>query len=276
MTLPMSSIDSKALAEELRSACSNGHIIPTPSSRDPGFDLNAAYAVEAELARSRVAAGFQAVGWKVGYANKAVWRALKLETLVWAHMYSDTVQHALNGQASLSLSGKVSPKIEPEIVVKLKAPVGPGDAAAVLESVEWLAVGFEMIDCVFPDWKFQPADFVAAYGLHSALIVGQPRAVDSRIIASLVDQLAQFKVRLLKNGEVVDEGSGKNALRSPALCLAELAGAMSRRGDGDALRAGDLISTGTLTTSQLIEAGDTWSAEVEGVDLPGVTLRLTA
>jgi 2-keto-4-pentenoate hydratase len=275
MTLPMSSLDSKALAEELRSACSSGHIIPAPSSRDPGFDLHAAYAVEAELARSRVAAGSQAVGWKVGYANKAVWRALRLETLVWAHMYSDTVQHALNGQASLSLSGKVSPKIEPEIVVKLKAPVGSGDAAAALESVEWLAVGFEIIDCVFPDWKFQPADFVAAYGLHSALIVGEPKAVDSRIISSLVDQLAQFKVRLLKNGEVVDEGSGKNALRSPALCVAELAGAMSRRGNGDALQAGDLISTGTLTTSQPMTRGETWSAEIEGIDLPGLSLRLT-
>lgn len=275
MTSPMSSLDSKALAEELRSACSSGHIIPAPSSRDPGFDLNAAYAVEAELARSRIAAGSRAVGWKVGFANKAVWRALKLETLVWAHMYSDTVQHALNGQASLSLSGKVSPKIEPEIVVKLKAPVGSGDAATVLESVEWLALGFEIIDCVFPDWKFQPADFVAAFGLHSALIVGEPRAVDAQTIASLVDELAQFKVRLMKNGELVEEGSGKNALRSPALCVAELGSAMARRAGGDTLHPGDLISTGTLTTGQPIQVGETWTAEVEGIDLPGLSLRLT-
>jgi 2-oxo-3-hexenedioate decarboxylase len=271
----MSSIDTRALAEELRSAYSSGHIIPTPSSREPGFDLDAAYAVEAELARARRAAGSQTVGWKVGYANKAVWRALKLETLVWAHMYDETVQQALNGQASMSLSGKYSPKIEPEIVVKLKGPVGSGDGAAVLESVEWLAVGFEIIDCVFPEWKFQPADFVAAFGLHSALIVGEPRAVDLRTNPSLVDQLAQFKLRLLKNGELVEEGSGKNALRSPALCVAELAAAMSRRANGDTLQAGDLISTGTLTTSQLIEADDTWTAEVEGIELPGLSLRLT-
>jgi 2-oxo-3-hexenedioate decarboxylase len=275
MTSPMSSIDSNALAEELRSAYSTGHIIPAPSSRDPGFDLDAAYAVEAELARSRRAAGSRTIGWKVGYANKAVWRALKLETLVWAHMYDDTVQQALNGQASMSLAGRYSPKIEPEIVVKLKGPVESRDAAALLESVEWLAVGFEIIDCVFPDWKFQPADFVAAFGLHSALIVGEPRAVDLQTIPSLVDQLAQFKVRLLKNGELVEEGSGKNALRSPALCVAELAGATSRRANGGTLQSGDLISTGTLTTSQAIEAGDTWTAEIEGIDLPGLSLRLT-
>ena len=30
------------------------------------------------------------VGRKVGFANKAMWRVLKLDTLVWAHMYDDT------------------------------------------------------------------------------------------------------------------------------------------------------------------------------------------
>jgi hypothetical protein len=38
-------------------------------------------------------------------------------------------------------------------------------------------------------------------------------------IPTVVDQLARFKVRLMKNGELMEEGSGKNSLRSPALCL---------------------------------------------------------
>ena len=60
-----------------------------------------------------------------------------------------------------------SPKIEPEIVFKLKRPLAAGlDPAATLDAVEWLAPGFEIIDCVFPAWRFTPADFVAAYGLH--------------------------------------------------------------------------------------------------------------
>ena len=41
--------------------------------------------------RRRAAAGHRVVGVKAGYANKAVWRALKLETLAWASMYEDTV-----------------------------------------------------------------------------------------------------------------------------------------------------------------------------------------
>ncbi len=42
----------------------------------------------------RRAAGRKTVGVKVGYANKAMWRVLKLDTLVWAHMYDDTVRYA--------------------------------------------------------------------------------------------------------------------------------------------------------------------------------------
>jgi 2-oxo-3-hexenedioate decarboxylase len=247
-----------------------------PSARDAGLDLATAYAVEAELVRLRQAGGHQTVGRKVGYANKAVWRVFKLETVVWAHMYDDTVRYAQSNASSLSLEQMCSPKIEPEIVFMMKRPLGAGDhdAATVLDAVEWLALGFEIIDCVFADWKFQPADFVAASGLHAALVVGEPRQIDPEMIPALVDQLPRFKVRLMRDGELVDEGSGKNSLRSPALCLGELASAIARQPDAEPLAAGEMVSSGTLTESQPIKPGETWTATLEGLDLPDLTLRL--
>jgi 2-keto-4-pentenoate hydratase len=162
-------IDIHALALELTAAFSEGRTLSTPPSHD-GLDLSTAYAVERELVRMRRSRGHETVGVKVGYANKAIWRALKLETLVWAHMYDDTVRDADANAATFSLAHTISPKIEPEIVFKMKAPLGAGtiEAAAALESVEWLALGFEIIDCPYADWKLQPADFVAAYGLRGA------------------------------------------------------------------------------------------------------------
>ena len=209
-----------------------------------------------------------------------MWRVLKLDTLVWAHIYDDTVRYANANEATLSLAQMISPKIEPEIVFKMKSPLAPGvtDAATALEAVEWLALGFEIIDCPYADWKFQPADFVAAYGLHAALVVGDPLIVTPSHIPALAEQLPTFKVRLAKNGDVVDEGLGRNSLRSPALCLAELATAMSRASatqDGtEPLAAGDLVSSGTLTESTLIQRGAMWTASVEGIDLPTLTLSL--
>ncbi len=257
-------------------ACAGRQIIPAPpTSRDPGFDLAAAYAVEAELSRLRRASGRTTVGWKVGFANRAVWRALKLETLVWAHMYDDTVRCAEGNTVSISLGRMCSPKIEPEIVFKMRTPVAAGavEAAAVLDAVEWLALGFEIIDCVYADWKFQPADFVAAFGLHAALVVGVPHQVRPESITELADRLARFTVKLLKDGQLAAEGSARNVLRSPALCLGELSAAMSRRAGAEPLAAGDLVSSGTLTESQRIAPGQTWAASIDGLDLPRLTLQ---
>jgi hypothetical protein len=44
---------------------------------------------------------------------------------------------------------------------------------SALASADWLALGFEIIDCPFPEWKFQPGEFVASFGLHPALVVGE-------------------------------------------------------------------------------------------------------
>jgi 2-oxo-3-hexenedioate decarboxylase len=259
-----------AIAAALLRAYAEKQEIAPPSAQAGGFTLDDAYAVEGEIVGGR-----RPVGLKVGYANKAVWRALKLETLVWAHLYDDTVKYASGGAADLVLSGMYAPKIEPEIVFKLRSPLPAAqDAAEVLSHVEWLALGFEIIDCVFPGWQFQPADFVASKGLHAALVVGDPTAVTRENLVRLVEQLPAFKLRLMKNGELVEEGSGRNSLRSPALCLGELASALARRAGSRELEAGDLVSSGTLTTPAPIVAGEEWKAEVSGIELPPLTLRL--
>src|SRR5580765_4118400 len=214
-------MDPKTLADELTGAYASRAIVATPSSREGGLDLDTAYAVEAEIAKARRAGGHQTVGWKVGYANKAMWRALQLDTLVWAHLYDDTVRYADWNDAKLSIAPMLSPQIEPEIVFKLAKTPASTDPVAVLEATEWYALGFEIIDCVFPDWTFQPADFVAARGLHAALVVGEPVYVEPEDIAQLVTDMAAFTVRLLRNNELVEEGAETNALKSPLLCVGE-------------------------------------------------------
>ena len=294
----------EALARELMSAYETGQMIAVPPSARPGFNLNTAYEVETLLKQFREAAGHKAVGRKVGYANKAMWRVLKLETLVWAHMYDDTVHYADNNSATLAIANPRSLKIEPEIVFGLKQPVtgAASDAASALASVDWLALGFEIIDCPFPEWKFQPSDFVASFGLHAALVVGEKIPVQPDNMVNLLDQLSVFKLRISKGGklpesgdlvervgdpgeggsaknsvtggEFIEEGSGKNSLKSPALCLAELSAAIARRFPSYPLSAGEIISTGTLTAGHPTVSGDIWTAEVEGLPLPPLTLRL--
>lgn len=276
MNALMSENEVETLAQELLSAFETGQMISVLPSSRPGFDLNAAYAVEARLKQLREARGHRAVGRKVGYANKAVWRVFKLETLVWAHMYEDTVHYSDNNAATLTVAHPRSLKIEPEIVFGLKQPIVSGglDAAAALECTDWLALGFEIIDCPFAGWQFQPGDFVASFGLHAALVVGEKTYLRPDLIGKLADELPRFTVRISKNGEFVEEGSGKNVLRSPALCLAELGAAVLRRFPNSPLSVREIISTGTLTAGHLTERGDQWTAEVHGLALPPLSLRL--
>jgi 2-oxo-3-hexenedioate decarboxylase len=268
--------DARALASEIAAAYADQQLIPPPSMRDGGLDLAGAYAVEHELVYLRQAEGHRTAGRKVGFANKAMWRVLKLDTLVWAHMYDHTVHHAPANEATVSIAKMIAPKVEPEIVFRLRTRLdGATEAARVLECVESIALGFEIIDCVFPDWKFSPVDFVAAYGLHTGLIVGAPLAVTAAGIPSLAEQLASFTVTLQRNGETVAQGSGKNSLKSPALCLGELGSAIVKQGQPP-LAPGEYVSSGTLTEAQLLAPGETYTAVVEGIPLPPLTIRIAA
>jgi 2-dehydropantoate 2-reductase len=274
-TKEVTKADVESVARELLSAAESGQMVAVPPSAR-GFDLDASYAVEWHIKRLREQAGHKITGRKVGFANKAMWRILKLDTLVWAHMYDDTVHYADANSATLSLPNARSLKIEPEIMFGLKRPITSEipDAAAALDACDWIAFGFEIIDCPFPDWKFQPGDFVASLGLHAALVVGERMPVTPDLIPTLLEQLPSFKVRMMKNGEFVEEGSGKNSLRSAALCLAELGNAILKRNGAQPLGAGEIISSGTLTAGHLMNKGDTWTAELAGIDLPNLTVRL--
>jgi 2-oxo-3-hexenedioate decarboxylase len=250
----------------LEARAGHGSLDMLPSAN--GFDLDAAYAFENEVKKLHEAAGHAVTGRKVGYANKAMWRILKLDTLVWAHMFDDTVHMAPQGHCELPIRHYRSPRIEPEVVVKMSDPNKEG-----VRSLEWIALGFEILDNPYPDWKFTPIDFVAAWGLHAALIVGPTMPVTHSNAEALTNQLAEFKLSLLRNGELVEEGAGKNSLRSPALCVAELSRAANER--GEPLQKGELISTGTLTNAQPIAAGEEWRAELNGLPLTSLRVQFT-
>jgi 2-oxo-3-hexenedioate decarboxylase len=268
-------IDAEAIAAELVEAYSTGTRLSRTLSSREGFSLQAAYAVEAALARLRSAAGRRVVGRKVAFANAAVWPTLKIDTVAWASMYDDTVQPAeTDGRTAVPFT--FAPKLEPEIVFKLRTTVDgdPTDPVAVLGAVEWLSLGYEIVDCPFADWTFQPPDLVAAFGFHAGLVLGRPTHVTPENLTSLAGQLSTFTLTLFKNDVRVEQGGGRNVLQSPALALGELAAAIRRTPGARPLQAGELVSTGSLTTPPFIGRGETWRAEPDGLDVASLTMAI--
>ena len=209
-----------------------------------------------DIETRRRAQGWQPVGRKIGFTNRTIWPRYGVYQPMWAHVWTRTVHFARDGKASLPLQGFVQPRIEPEMVFKLKAPVPlTDDPAAVLASVEWMAPGFEIVQSHFPDWKFAAADCAAAFGLHGALVVGAPVAVTDANRAALAAALPAFEVTLSRGDAVIDRGVGSNVLDSPALALAHLARLLADQPQAPKLAAGEIVTTGTITDAWPVAAG---------------------
>jgi 2-keto-4-pentenoate hydratase len=270
-------IDIAAIAVELLDAYDHGKPTPSIAERDPGFDWNAAYDAAAEIVTLRRARGERCVGRKIGFTNRNIWPEYGATSPIWAHVYDNTLIHAKNNWASVSLRGSVAPRLEPEIAFKLRGPVPSGctDPMTILQSIAWLAPSFEIVDCHFVDWKFKPADAAADFSLHWRLIIGEPYPIATTEIAKLAVQIRDCQVALKCNGEIRDHGVGSNALGHPALALAFLADILVTQPKFDALAAGEVITTGTLTAALPIRAGETWTSEISGLPITNLTLNLT-
>src|SRR5687767_12555045 len=204
------------IAGELLDALDSGGTIPSIVARDPGFGWDQGYQVAAELVKQRRARGERTVGRKIGFTNRNIWAEYGATAPIWAHVYDRTLVQAVDGRASVSLEGSARPRLEPEIAFKLKARLAAGVTAPerVLETIEWYAPSFEIVDCHFDDWRFGPADSAADFSLHWRLIIGAPTRPSG--LPALAGQLHDCKVTLSRDGTVVDTGVGANALGHPA------------------------------------------------------------
>jgi len=268
--------DVHVLAGLLIAAHDNAAQIPSLSANDETFDVAAAYEVLAEIERRRCAQGWRPVGRKIGFTNRTIWPRYGVYQPMWARTWAHTVHWAAGNRATLTLAGLVQPRIEPEVVFKLTAPVpDTNDALAILRCVEWIAPGFEIVQSHFPDWKFTAADCTAAFGLHGARVVGAPLPITEANREAIAGRLPAFRMTLQRGGEVIDTGVGANVLGSPALALAHLAHVLGQQPDAPPLAAGEVITTGTITDAWPVRAGETWTSAYDGLGIAGLELTFT-
>ncbi len=264
-----------SFARRLLEAFDDGASLAPISASHPDFDVAAAYRVLHEFERLRVARGWKPVGRKIGFTNRTLWARYGVDRPMWAHVWAQTVTDARDGVAMLSLERSTEPRIEPEVVFGLRGPVPVGaDARAVLAAVAWIAPGFEIVQSPFPGWKFTSADCTAAYGLHRALVVGTRVALSDAQRDACAVALPSFTLTLRRGDAVIERGAGANVLDSPALALGHLATVLAGQPDMPGLRAGEIVTTGTLTDAWPARPGEAWSSDYGVLGIPGMTLRL--
>lgn len=238
-----------------------------------GLDLASAYSVAHELNQREQETGKTLVGRKIGISNRAAWDKMGLTDVVWGYLYSDTVFSAEDNSFELSLENLSQPKLEPEIVFGLSAalPGNTRDPKELIKAVEWMALGFEVVQCPYPDWVFKPADLVATFGFHGALIIGEKLEVSP----DMAHAFASCRATLKRDGETVAEGGGTQVVDSPLVALGHLADLIASDPNAQALGEGELVTTGTLTAAPAIASGETYEIIVTGLGLPKLTLKLS-
>jgi 2-oxo-3-hexenedioate decarboxylase len=137
-----------------------------------------------------------------------------------------------------------------------------------------VAHGYEIVQSVFPQWKFTATDTTAANALHGALLVGARHDVAGDV-EQWLEKLASFEVALYRDGELIDRGSGANVLGSPVSALKHLVALLADDPVNPPLQAGEIVSTGTLTRAFPVAPGETWTTKLDGIPLPGVSLRFS-
>jgi 2-oxo-3-hexenedioate decarboxylase len=259
-----------AIAREALAALATGRQIAPFSRRYPGFDLAGAYRVTDAVRRLREALGERRLGRKIGFTNPGIWDEYQVHAPIWGFVYDSTVRD-LTGEAC-ELANLAEPRIEPEIAFGLgTAPAPDMDEAALLDCVEWVAHGFEIVQSVFPRWEFTAPDTIAAYGLHGRLFIG-PRCAMGSDRAAWLAGLPSFEIELFRNGAPHDRGRGSNVLGGPLSALKHVVRLLAEDPDNPPLAAGETVTTGTLTRAFPVAPGEIWTTRLSGIDLPGARL----
>lgn len=239
-----------------------------------GLDLKSAYEVAARVTQLRTARGERPMGWKIGFTNRTIWDEYQVHAPIWAPMYDTTVKEAKPGTpVFVDVGSLVEPRLEPEIAFRLSRVPEQGMAAAdLLSCINGLAHGFELVQSLYPGWRFAAPDTVAAFALHGRFIHGPFVEVSGN--GGWAARLEDFSVRLFRDGVQVDHGHAHAVLGGPLHALAALVDGLAASPFPPGLRAGDIITTGTVTRAFPALAGETWRSEIEGLPVPGMTLTL--
>jgi 2-keto-4-pentenoate hydratase len=262
----------EAVATEVFATLGSGRQIAPFSARPDGLTLDEANRVLPLLRQKFIARGEKIVGRKVGFTNRTIWPEYGVYAPNWGYMTDRTVSD-LAAATVLPLGGFVEPRIEPEIVFGFARPPQPGmDDAAMLDCIDWVAHGYEVVQSIYPGWKFTPADTTACNAMHGAMLIGKRHPIAPRK-AEWLRELPSFEIGLYRDGVLADRGRASNVLDGPVSALRHLVGLLAQDALSPPLAAGDIVTTGTLTKALPVKPGETWTTQLRGIPLEGIGLR---
>ena len=268
--------DLHTIADEIKVAQDQCKQLELFTARFKDFGNAEAYAVAHRVHEMRINEGAALVGRKIGFTNPKMWEIYGVSEPMWGYVYDTTLMRLKHPEVRCRVGRFAEPKLEPEVVVHFRsAPPESDNLEEILGCIDWIAHGIEIVQSHFQGWQFQGADTIADWGLHATLIVGEPQDVN-QLGPTLMSDLENFSITLSCDGDVRGEGRGSNALGGPLQAVAHLIAVIAKQPHAIPVQPGELVTTGTLTPALSIQAGETWTTDVDGIELPGISVSFEA
>lgn len=218
---------------------------PIDPAEVPELTVEEGYATQRAFTERRAESEGPVAGYKIGFTNGAVQADLGVSE----PSFGRVLQGTIRDEARVGADRLIEPMVEPEVAFVLGEDLdGSADRRDALAATRFVVPVLEIVDSRIEGWDFSAASAVADNSLAARLLPGD------RLGATELD-LALEAVELTVDGERVATGTGAAVLGHPAEAVAWLARELPDH--GERLRAGDIVTTGSMTEPIPVEAGNT-------------------
>ncbi|MBR1267141.1 hydratase [Bradyrhizobium sp. AUGA SZCCT0222] len=243
----------QALADLLTEARRNGRQLETLADDLVPETAAGAYQVNRVVAEQL---GWPTLGWKIAGTTNAVRGKLGLDGPIYGRTFR---RFECRSPARFKAAELLDPLVECEFFVTLARDLPPRrepwTLPEVTDAIAEVHAGIEVAECRYRRGALPPLPAILADGSASGRYVFGDR------IENWCDGLASMRVRLEVDGAMRREGSGGDVMGDPLAPLLWLA--EERRHWGDGLRAGETISTGSMTGMLPVRAGQSVRARFD-------------
>lgn len=234
---PLRSDKSEQLAELLAAARRGAHQFELKAADLVPDTIGDGYAINEDVARRL---GWDHLGWKIAGTTADVQAKLKIDHPIYGRTFR---QFACTSPARFKHSELLDPLVECEFFVTvdkdLSARDTPWTMAELREAIASVHAGIEVAECRFPMRSLPALPAILADGSASGRYVfGTP-------IENWREGLADIEVTLSVDGVVKRRGQGADVMGDPIAPMLWLLEERRRRGDG--FKAGETVSTGSMT-----------------------------
>lgn len=214
-----------------------GHLVPETTA--DGYTVN-------KVVAERL--GWEPLGWKIAGTTDAVRGKLSLDGPIYGRTFR---RFACTSPAQYKADDLLDPLIECEFFITLARDLPPREKpwtpSEAIEAIGEVHAGIEIAECRYARAALPPMPAILADGSASGRYVFGERIENWR------DGLASIAVQVEIDGVPRRQGIGADVMGDPLRPLWWLA--EERRHWGDGLRAGETISTGSMTGMLPVRAG---------------------